>query len=215
MVRRVRSNALAKANAPEVVAALDSGNQFWSLTAQRLIVDNKMTDAAPGFEEACALRAAGARARFTRSGRSKASARSTRTHIRRRCSTRIPRCVVTPIRALPANEAGRQLFFSSPVIQDPDCSRGQVAFVKLADVFRPFPKSRRSVCAVCPRIPAQRQRQLPNDTVTAAWAASIKSPASSKRGEGGGMRRKVGAKICSTTTRWRRARPAHGQWQGR
>ena len=39
--------SLAKAKSPELVAALDSGNQFWSLTAQRLIVDNKMTDAAP------------------------------------------------------------------------------------------------------------------------------------------------------------------------
>src|SRR5688500_14507200 len=31
--------SLANANVPEVVAALDSGNQFWSVTAQRLIVD--------------------------------------------------------------------------------------------------------------------------------------------------------------------------------
>src|SRR5205814_9512012 len=35
--------SLAKAKTSELVAALDSGNQFWSLTAQRLIVDNKMT----------------------------------------------------------------------------------------------------------------------------------------------------------------------------
>ena len=34
-----------------LVAALDSGNQFWSLTAQRLIVDNKMTDAAPALKK--------------------------------------------------------------------------------------------------------------------------------------------------------------------
>jgi len=34
--------SLAKAKPPELVAALDSGNQFWSLTAQRLIVDNKI-----------------------------------------------------------------------------------------------------------------------------------------------------------------------------
>src|SRR5213078_1476680 len=38
--------SLAKAKPSELVAALDSGNMFWSLTAQRLIVDNKMTDAA-------------------------------------------------------------------------------------------------------------------------------------------------------------------------
>src|SRR5437660_1341473 len=43
--------SLAKAKTPELVAALDSGNQFWSLTAQRLIVDNKMTDAAPALKK--------------------------------------------------------------------------------------------------------------------------------------------------------------------
>src|SRR5438132_4732777 len=44
-------NSLAKAKAPELVAALDSGNMFWSLTAQRLIVDNKMSDAAPALRK--------------------------------------------------------------------------------------------------------------------------------------------------------------------
>jgi hypothetical protein len=34
------------------------------------------------------------------------------------------------IRALPANETGRQLFFSSPVIQDPDLITREAAFVK-------------------------------------------------------------------------------------
>src|SRR6185503_13880141 len=43
--------SLAKAKGPEVVPALDSGNQFWSLTAQRLIVDHKMTDAAPALKK--------------------------------------------------------------------------------------------------------------------------------------------------------------------
>src|SRR5204863_7157886 len=43
--------SLAKAKSPELVAALDSGNMLWSLTAQRLIVDNKMTDAAPALKK--------------------------------------------------------------------------------------------------------------------------------------------------------------------
>ena len=43
--------SLAKAKSSDLVAALDSGNQFWSLTAQRLIVDNKMTEAAPALKK--------------------------------------------------------------------------------------------------------------------------------------------------------------------
>src|SRR5437667_1183829 len=50
---------LAKAKAPELVQALDSGNQFWSLTAQCLIVDNKMTDAAPALKQRVASGADG------------------------------------------------------------------------------------------------------------------------------------------------------------
>ncbi len=41
--------SLAGADTAAVVAALDSGNQFWGLTAQRLIVDNKMADAVPAL----------------------------------------------------------------------------------------------------------------------------------------------------------------------
>src|SRR5262245_19757978 len=43
--------SLATAKSSELVAALDSGNMFWSLTAQRLIVDNKMTNAASALKK--------------------------------------------------------------------------------------------------------------------------------------------------------------------
>src|SRR5678816_143758 len=43
--------SLANAKSPELVAALDSGSQFWGLTAQRLIVDNKKTDAVPALKK--------------------------------------------------------------------------------------------------------------------------------------------------------------------
>src|SRR6266496_4608452 len=51
--------SLAKAKTSELVAALDSGNQFWSITAQRLIVDNKMTDAALALKKRVASGAGG------------------------------------------------------------------------------------------------------------------------------------------------------------
>src|SRR6478752_1264768 len=43
--------SLAGAKTAGLVQALDSGNQFWALTAQRLIVDNKVTDGAPALKK--------------------------------------------------------------------------------------------------------------------------------------------------------------------
>ncbi|MFM8358970.1 MAG: PVC-type heme-binding CxxCH protein, partial [Verrucomicrobiota bacterium] len=43
--------SLAGARPAELVAALDSGNQFWGLTAQRLLVDNRVTAAAPALRQ--------------------------------------------------------------------------------------------------------------------------------------------------------------------
>src|SRR4029450_6365761 len=48
---RSSTKSLANANASELVSAFDSGNQFWDLTAQRLIVDNKMKNAAPALKK--------------------------------------------------------------------------------------------------------------------------------------------------------------------
>jgi len=68
------------------------------------------------------------------------------------------------IRALPANEAGRQLFFSSPVIQDPDLLTREVAFVKLAE-FPTIPEIQ-TVVAQLARIPANTSDSYLNDAVT-------------------------------------------------
>ena len=68
------------------------------------------------------------------------------------------------IRALPANEAGRQLFFSSPVIQDPDLLTRQVAFVKLAE-FPTIPEIQ-TVVAQLPRIAVNTNDAFLNDTLT-------------------------------------------------
>jgi len=68
------------------------------------------------------------------------------------------------IRALSANETGRQLFFSSPVIQDPDLLTRQVAFVKLAE-FPTIPEIQ-TVVAQLPRIAANTSDNFLNDTLT-------------------------------------------------
>jgi hypothetical protein len=68
------------------------------------------------------------------------------------------------IRALPANEDGRQLFFSSAVIQDPDLLTREVAFAKLAE-FPTIPEIQ-TVVAQLARIPANTSDSYLNDAVT-------------------------------------------------
>jgi mono/diheme cytochrome c family protein len=68
------------------------------------------------------------------------------------------------IRALPANEAGRQLFFSSPVIQDSDLLTRQVAFVKLAE-FPTIPEIK-TVVGQLPRTAVNTNDAFLNDTLT-------------------------------------------------
>ena len=68
------------------------------------------------------------------------------------------------IRALPANEAGRRLFFSSAVIQDPDLLTRQVALTKLAE-FPTIPEIQ-TVVAQLPRVAANMSDPFLNDTLT-------------------------------------------------
>jgi mono/diheme cytochrome c family protein len=68
------------------------------------------------------------------------------------------------IRALAANEAGRQLFFSSPVIQDPDLLTREVAFVKLTE-FPTIPEIQ-TVVAQLPRVAANTNDAFLNDALT-------------------------------------------------
>jgi putative membrane-bound dehydrogenase-like protein len=155
--------SLANAKAPEVAAALDSGNQFWSLTAQRLIVDNKMVDAAPALKKRVRSGRGGKGAIHALWSLEGIGALDKDTH-QAALLDKDPALRRNAIRALPANESGRQLFFSSPVIQDPDLLTRQVAFVKLAE-FSTIPEIQ-TVVAQLPRIPANSSDSFLNDTVT-------------------------------------------------
>jgi cytochrome c553 len=155
--------SLANAEFSALVAALDSGNMFWSLTAQRLMVENKMTDAAPALKKRVRSGTGGTGAIHALWSLEGISALDKDTHqaallaedsaLRRNA-----------IRALPANEAGRQLFFSSAVIQDPDLITRQVAFVKLAE-FPTIPEIQ-TVVAQLPRAAVNTNDTFLNDTLT-------------------------------------------------
>jgi len=155
--------SLAKAKTPELVAALDSGNQFWSLTAQRLIVDNKIKDAAPALRKRVASGTGGTGAIHALWSLEGIGALDKATH-QAALLDKDPALRRNAIRALPANDAGRQLFFSSPVIQDPDLITREVAFVKLAE-FPTIPEIQ-TVVAQLPRVRANTDDPFLNDALT-------------------------------------------------
>jgi putative membrane-bound dehydrogenase-like protein len=155
--------SLAKAKSPELVQALDSGNQFWSLTAQRLIVDNKMTDTAPALKKRVRSGAGGTGAIHALWSLEGIGALDKATHqaalIDKDAAVRR-----NAVRALPANEQGRQLFFGSGVIQDPDLITREVAFVKLAE-FPTIPEIQ-TVVAQLPRAAVNTNDAYLNDALT-------------------------------------------------
>ncbi|MBL9166172.1 MAG: c-type cytochrome [Verrucomicrobiales bacterium] len=155
--------SLAKAKPSEVVTALDSGNQFWSLTAQRLIVDHKLTDAVPALKKRVHSSAGGKGAIHALWALEGLGALDKDTH-QAALLSKDPAVRRNASRALPANEAGRQLFFSSAVIQDPDLITRQVAMVKLAE-FPTIPAIQ-TVVAQLPRIAANKDDAFLNDTLT-------------------------------------------------
>ena len=155
--------SLAKAKPSELVQALDSGNQFWSLTAQRLIVDNKMTEAASALKRRVTSGTGGKGAFHALWSLEGIGALDKDVH-QRALLDKDPALRRNAVRALPANEAGRQLFFSSPVIQDPDLLTREVAFVKLAE-FPTIPEIK-TVVAQLPRAAANTNDTYLNDALT-------------------------------------------------
>ena len=157
------TKSLARAKSPELIAALDSGNMFWSLTAQRLIVDNKLKDTAPGLKKRVTSRTGGTGAIHALWSLEGLGALDKGTH-QAALLDKDPALRRNAIRALPANEAGRQLFFSSAVIQDPDLVTREVAFVKLAE-FPTIPEIQ-TVVAQLPRVAANTNDAFLNDALT-------------------------------------------------
>jgi glucose/arabinose dehydrogenase/mono/diheme cytochrome c family protein len=155
--------SLAKANSPELVAALDSGNMFWSLTAQRLIVDNKITDTAPALKKRVRSGIGGTGGIHALWSLEGIGALDKDTH-QAALLDKEPALRRNAIRALPATEDGRKLFFSSPVIQDPDLITREVAFVKLAE-FPTIPEIQ-TVVAQLPRVAVNKDDAYLNDALT-------------------------------------------------
>jgi mono/diheme cytochrome c family protein len=155
--------SLAKAKTPDLVQALDNGNLFWRLTAQRLLVDEKKTDATPALQKRVFAKAGGPGAIHALWSLAGLGTLDRATH-QAALLDKDPDLRRNAIRALPANEAGRQLFFSSPVIQDPDLLTREAAFVKLAE-FPTIPEIK-TVVAQLPRTAANTNDAWLNDALT-------------------------------------------------
>ena len=155
--------SLAKASAPELVAALDSGNQFWSLTAQRRIVDDKKTETVPALKKRLASGKGGKGAIHALWSLEGLGALDKDIH-QKALIDKDAAVRRNAVRALPANDAGRQLFFSSAVIQDPDLITRQAAFVKLAEF--PTRPEIETVVAQLGRTPVNTSDPFLNDTIT-------------------------------------------------
>jgi putative membrane-bound dehydrogenase-like protein len=155
--------SLANAKPGDLVAALDSGNIFWRHTAQRLLVENKVKDAAPALKKRVTSGTGGEGAIHALWSLEGMGALDKATH-QAALLDKDPAVRRNAVRALPANEAGRQLFFSSSVIQDPDLLTRQVAFAKLAE-FPTIPEIQ-TVVAQLPRVPVHTSDPFLNDTLT-------------------------------------------------
>lgn len=155
--------SLTQKKPAELVGALDSGNQFWRLTAQRLITDNRVLDTVPALKKRVRSADGGSGAIHALWALEGMGALDAETHQKALLSKNAA-LRRNAIRALPANESGRQMFFSSPAIQDPDLITRQAAFVKLLE-FPTIPEIR-TVVAQLSRVPANNSDPFLNDTLT-------------------------------------------------
>ena len=144
--------SLKNANSTQLVAALGNDNQFWRLTAQRLLVENKKIDAAPALKQAATNSASisAIHSLWTLHGLGQLD---DKTHIAallhgdaavRRNATR----------ALSRDDRAQKLFFSAGVVSDADPLTKLAAFVKIAEFSDN--KQIRSVAANIARNPANR-----------------------------------------------------------
>ncbi len=123
--------SLKGATTAQLVDALGSGTQFWRLTAQRLLVEGKHTDAVPALKQAVAGPAPvkALHALWTLHGLGQLDEATHRTALVHTA----PAVRRNAIRALGRDDKAVALFFGSAVASDSDSLTKLAAFVKLAE----------------------------------------------------------------------------------
>ena len=124
-----RITSLNGAGEAKLVSALSDPNQFWRITAQRLLVDGKFESAVPALKTRVLEPGIGAtHALWTLEG---LGALDADTHRAALLSTD-PILRRNAVRALPRDEGGVALIFQSGVVNDPNLATRLAAFVALA-----------------------------------------------------------------------------------
>ncbi|MGC6427354.1 MAG: PVC-type heme-binding CxxCH protein [Akkermansiaceae bacterium] len=127
-------SSLQNASGEELVAALENNNQFWRLTSQRLLVDQKHTSAANALKALVSkANIASIHALWTLHG---LDLLDNDTHRSALLSSN-PALRRNAVRALSLDVNGSSLLFQSGVINDPDLTTRLAAFVAIAQ----FPSS--------------------------------------------------------------------------
>ncbi|YCM45457.1 PVC-type heme-binding CxxCH protein [Verrucomicrobiaceae bacterium 227] len=123
--------SLANATTARLVAALSDTNQFWRLTAQRLLVDGKKSEATPALQALIAESGPGAiHALWTLHGLNALDDKTSRAAL----LSKNPALRRNAIRALTSDQAGADLLFESAVINDPNLETRLAAFVALCQI---------------------------------------------------------------------------------
>ena len=145
--------SLQGATTEKLVSALGTDNPFWRLTAQRLLVEGKKTDATESLKKIVTAKDSGVaavHALWTLQGLGqlddvthKTALASASSPLRRNAT-----------RAISADDHGKSVFFSAGVVSDPDPITKLAAFVKLAEFSTT--KEIQSVVASIARNPASR-----------------------------------------------------------
>ncbi len=145
--------SLKGASSPDLVKALASDNQFWRLTAQRLLVEGKKTDAVGPLKTVITATNAGVEAihaLWSLHGLGQLDA-ATHTAALLAKSSALRR---NATRALGNDENAKKIFFSAGVVSDPDMITRKAAFLKIAD-FSTSPEIKTVVTSIA-RNPAHR-----------------------------------------------------------
>ena len=144
--------SLKGATTPQLVAALGHDNPFWRLTAQRLLIEGKRTDAVPTLKQAATNSAPlpALHALWTLHGLGQLDEQTHNTALH----AAHPAVRRNATRAIGTDARGVKTFFSSGVISDPDPMTKLAAFVKLGEFATT--KEITTVTASLARNPANR-----------------------------------------------------------
>ena len=153
--------SLKGATTAQLVAALGNGSQFWRLTAQRLLVEGRRTDAVPALRQAVASSAplTAIHALWTLHGLGQlddATHRAGLLHTDAAVRRNATRALGTDARAV-------SLFFASAVVSDADPLTKLAAFVKLAEF--PATKQIQTVVTSVVRNPANQNDEWLKEAV--------------------------------------------------